>query len=254
MRYGCGLLVALICACGGGSGAIVPTNGGTNASQELAQQLLEECGASFYGDFLQMLAILEGLLDPSETDPQQFTIDGVDTEAAAVLWTVDLDGDQMPDLIGTLIFSDGEGAPETAADVNLLAGGFDDLDAMLASLPDGTNVNFSVAIAQPPPIMDTILTFVIVGGAVDSVTMNATAQDQDCQLTFGFEDVAFQDVGGDYPNLTATLDIAAGEGSAQGTIAFDGTSQARAEVSVSGETDVYAFAIDLETGVVTPAP
>ena len=88
MRYGCGLLVALICACGGGNGAIVPTNGGPSAAQELAQQVLEDCGTSFYGDLLQILAIVEGLLDPSGTDPQQFMIDGVDTNEATVFWSV----------------------------------------------------------------------------------------------------------------------------------------------------------------------
>ncbi|MHC5032074.1 MAG: hypothetical protein ACYTGU_14560 [Planctomycetota bacterium] len=214
--------------------------------------MLEECGASFYGDFVQLLAIFEGLLDPSETNSQQFTIDGVDTDLAEVVWSLDLDGDQMPDLFGTLQFAQEEGDPEPAADVSLLAGGFDDLDAMLAALPDGTRINFGAARAEPPP-MDATFTFVIVGRAADSVSMNANTQDLDCLLNIGFADVPFQDVGGDYPNLTATLDIATGDGAVEGTVAFNGTSQARIEVSVGSETDVHAFTIDLETGVVTPA-
>lgn len=250
MRYGCGLLVALICACGGGGTA--PANGGPSAAQQLAQEAIESCGATFHGDFAQLLSMVEGLFDPAETNPQQFTIDGVDTDTASVNWSLDLDGDTMPDLVGGLLFANEMGEPEAAADVNLLAAGFDDLDTMVATLPDGTVVSFGAAAVQPP-ITDVTFTFVITGGAVDVVSGLGLFQDVDCLVNVEFADVPFQNVGGEYPDLTATLDLAAAEGAVQGTITFNGTKEARIEVSLGGEPEVFAFHIDLETGVVTPA-
>jgi hypothetical protein len=255
MRYGCGLLVALICACGGGGGTI-PANGngnGTSPLQDAAQQVLEACAVSSVDDFLAVLEIFEGLLDPAETNPTPFVILGVDPGAASVDWTLDIDGDTNPDLAGSLSFTNDQGEPETAADVNLLAGGFDDLDTMLASLPDGTQLAIAAASFEPPPF-DVVAIATVLGGAVDTVWGMANGQNLDCQTLLDFADASFQDLGGDYPTMTLHISATSGDGTVDGTIVFDGTNQARAEVTLGSDMEVRAFLINLDTGVVTPAP
>ena len=250
MRYACGLLLALACACGGGSGGIVPTNG-TSPLQDTAQQVLEGCGFDSIDDFLDLLTVFEGLLDPDETNPAEFMILGVDPAAAAVNWGLDRDGDQNPDLMGTLRFTDEQGDPEIAAVVDLLLGGFDDLDTMIASLPDGTRVTIAGASTEPPPF-DIAVTVTILGGAVDSVSGIVNVQDVTCQVGFDFADESLEDVGGDYPGVTLNVTILTQDGAVEGIIVFDGTNQARAEVTLGAEAEVFAFLINLDTGAVTP--
>jgi hypothetical protein len=242
----------LACACGGGSSGPVTTNG-TSPLQEAAQQVLEGCGASSIGDFLDLLEIFEGLLDPGETEPAQFMDISTDPDQATVLWGLDLTGDQLPDLAGSFRFTDDQGAPETAADVDALAGGFDDLDSMIATLPDGTLLNVAVGRVEPPPF-DFPLTFTIVGGAVTTVSGSFAALDAEaeCEANFDFTDISFSDAGGDYPSLTLNISLVTGDGGVVGTIVFDGTNQARAEVTLGEEAEVFAFLIDLDTGTVTP--
>jgi hypothetical protein len=240
------------CACGGGSSGPAPANG-TSPLQEAAQQVLEECGASSIGDLLELLEIFEGLLDPNETNPAQFMDIVTEPSEATVHWGLDLGGDPLPDLVGTFRFTDDLGAPEPAADVSSLAGGFDDLDVMIASLPDGTFLNVAAGRVEPPPF-DVPLTFTIVGGTVDTVSGSVSAHDveADCLANLDFTDVPFADVGGAYPSLTLNISLVTGEGGVVGTIVFDGTNQARAEVTLGEEAEVYAFLIDLDTGTVTP--
>jgi len=251
MRYACGLLLTLACACGGGSGGgVVPTNG-TSPLQDAAQQVLEGCGSGALGDFLELLEIFEGLLDPDETSPTQFMIVGVDAVAASVDWGLDLDGDQQPDVVGSIRFTDEAGEAEPAALVDLLLGGLDDLDAMIASLPDGTQVTFAAGNPEPPPF-DLTITFTVFGGVLDSVSGIVVLQDAECQANFDFADESFEDVGGDYPTLTLNVILATLDGAIEGTIVFDGTNQARAEVTLGVDPEVFAFLINLDTGAVTP--
>lgn len=254
MRYACGLLLMVACACGGGSSAPASTNG-TSPLQDAAQQVLEECGVGSLGDFLALVEVFGGLLDPNETNPTQFMNIVVDTDMATVNWELDLDGDQLPDLIGSLQFTNEEGEPETAASVSLLAGGFDDLDQMIATLPDGTHLSVTIGRAEPPPF-DIVLTFIILGGAVDSASGSATVHnvDEDCIAILEFADALLDDLIGDYPGVTLNISLVTGTGGVVGTIEFDGTHQARAEVTLGSEAEVFTFLIDLDTGAVTPAP
>jgi hypothetical protein len=204
-------------------------------------------------DFLDLLEVFEGLLDPGETNPAQFTDIDVDQPGASVGWSLDLDGDQTPDVVGGLQFTNEQGDPETAADVNQLAGGFDDLDTMIASLPDGTRLTIDAVSPQPPPF-DVAVTVTILGGAVDSVSGMANLQDPECMASLDLAGASLQDVGGDYPSMTLNVSFVTGVGTVAGTIVFDGTNQARAEVTLDGGTEVSAFLINLDTGAVTPAP
>jgi len=251
MRYACGLLLALACACGGGSsGGTVPTNG-TSPLQDTAQQVLEGCGFGSIDDFLDLLEVFEGLLDPDETGPTEFMILGVDPVAATVNWGLDRDDDQQPDLMGTLQFTDELGDPELSAVVDLLLGGFDDLDTMIASLPDGTRVTIAGASAEPPPF-DIAVTFTVLDDVVDSVSGIVNVQDVECQANLDFADESLEGVGGDYPDMTLHVTLLTQDGGVEGTIVFNGTNQARAEVTLGAEAEVFAFLINLDTGAVTP--
>lgn len=250
MRYAYGLLLMLACACGGGGGTPAPTNG-TSPLQDTAQQVIEGCGFSSIENFVELLEIFEGLLDPDETSPTQFMVLGVDPGAALVNWGLDLDGDQQPDLMGTFQFTDADGEPELSAAVDLLMNGFDDLDSMIASLPDGTRLVISAVSAEPPPF-DMGLTIHVLGGAVDSVDGIVNVPDAECLANLDFDGVSFADVGGDYPSLTLSFSFVTPDGAVDGTLAFDGTNLARAEVTLGENEEVFAFLINLDTGEVTP--
>jgi hypothetical protein len=247
MRTVLGILLALACACGGGSGGTTPTNGSASSP---AQQLLEGCGYTTLRDFLTQLGIIEGLLDPSESNPATITVLDIDTEQASVAWEFDSDGDMVADLSGSLRFIDSQGMPETAADVSLLSGGLDDLDAMIPGLPDGTELVVAISTLQPPPF-DVTLTFAILGGAVDSVTGSVNAPGLECLVVLDFTGASFQSVGGTYPNFTITLTLVSESGNLEGTVAFNGTNQATAEVTLDGDPEILRYHINLDTGAVT---
>jgi hypothetical protein len=249
MRYAYGLLLALACACGGG-GTPAITNGSNGGTTSPAQQILEGCGVDSIDDFLGVLEIIEGLLDPNETNPAPIVVLDVDPVTASANWNLDLDADMTPDLMGSLHFTNDQGEPETGADVNQLAGGLDDLDAFITSLPDGTNLTVIAAAAVPPPF-DIGLTFIINGGVVDTVSGTATAPAPECQAAFDFQDALFQGIGGAYPSLVMNVMFVATDGSVEGTLTLNGTNQATAEVTLDGAPEILTYIVNLDTGAVT---
>jgi hypothetical protein len=192
------------------------------------------------------------VFDPNETNPEPFAVIGTDPGGVSVNWELDLDGDTIPDLIGSVHFTNDLGDPEPSADVNQLAGGLDNLDAFITSLPDGTQVVFIAGAAEPPPF-DVALTFIMNAGAVDTVSGTGTSPDPDCQGNFEFLDASLQDIGGAYPNLTLNFTLMTMDGNLEGTLTLNGTNQATAAVTLDGAAEVLTYIVNLDTGTVTPA-
>ena len=196
MRYAYGLLLALACACGGGgTPAISQRRDGIPPRSRYSKA----AASNSIGDFLGVLEIIEGLLDPNETNPAPIVVVDVDPVTASVNWNLDLDADMTPDLMGSLHFTNDQGEPETGADVNQLAGGLDDLDAFITSLPNGTNLTVIAGAAVPPPLDVGLDVHHHRGRGGHRLGDGHGRRDPDCQAAFDILDASLQDIGGAYP-------------------------------------------------------
>ena len=243
------IVLTLVCACGGGGGG----SAGPSPLEQVAQQILETCGATTIDSYLELLAIFEGLLDPAETDPQTFMILVTIPADAGVDWELDLDADPGPDVLGRLQFVDAAGDPETTVDVDQLQTGFDDLDLLLPTVPDGTSMVFAMLRGAPPPFEGSF-TFDVTGSAVSQVAGDFLIQDLLCEANLSFSGASLANVGGAVPTLVITITLTAPEGDLAGTVTLDGTNIAVVEVSVDGSAQTFSFEINLTTGAVTAAP
>jgi hypothetical protein len=158
-----------------------------------------------------------------------------------------------PDIMGQLSFTDDQGDPETSVDISSLAAGFDGLDALIASFPDGTQLTIQGGSVMPP-LYEVNFVVTINSGAVDNVDGSASSQATDCQSNIGFLGAELADLGGVYPaSLVANISVTTVDGAIQGTVTFDGTNQATVEVTLDGGATTFTFNVDLDTGAVTPA-
>ena len=245
------LVCALVVGCGGGGGGA--PGGGSQTLQAIGQQVLEECGVDALNEYLALLAAFEALLDPNETNPPTFMIGAIDMAGGAVDWSLDLDTDGMPDLFGQLLFIDDQGAPFAPFDLNQLAAGFDQLDTFSSSMPDGSKMTFAASGAMFPQF-DGAFTFNFQGAAVSTVEGDGMLQDTSCFATYTFSGESFQSVGGAFPAISITISFAGSTGTVEGTSALDGTNVARLDVMVDGDTAVFSYDVDLDTGDVTTVP
>jgi hypothetical protein len=248
------LLVLALTACGGGGGS----NGGTPPAQLTTQQVLEQCLAADLADLSTLIATVQGLLDAGGTGPQpQFDL------VSAVLtgklpWTVDLDGDLVNDLSGTIFLTDAGGAITLPASlVTLLGGGGSlDLDTILALLPDGTHLNLTFVFDGLDLVNgasgDGDLSAEVAGGAVTGVSGGGTFTSGDCDFDFDFDGLGPEILeGGGFGSGSVGFDLGVGTDSVGGSIALDGTNVATVTASRAGGTP-ETFLVDLTTGIVTP--
>jgi hypothetical protein len=240
----------LVIGCGGSSG-------GTNAPPrdpvlaQLAQDLLEGCGAGALENLLEILDHLGSLVESQGPIPE-FTVTGVDIDTATILWMLDIDNDQQPDIEGSMGFVDSAGvATVPPIDLTSLQGGFDGLAALLTGLPDGTGLVIELH-AQPPlsPIEGSI-TIRFDNGLADTADGNlSVTDDQGCVLILEIQSVDALSMLGDFPVGTIQLTLSGALAALDGTITFNGTNTALVDVSVNDEGS-YRFEINLLTGTVT---
>jgi len=247
------LLLALVLAgCGGGGG------GGTPPAQLTTQQLLEQCLAADLADLSTLIGTIQGMLDSGGTGPQpQFDL------VAAVLtgklpWTLDVDGDLVNDLSGTIFLTDASGDVTIPAGLVALlgGGGAPDLDAILALLPDGTKMNLTFLFDDLDLVHgasgDGDFAVEVEGGAPASVSGGGTFASGECDFDFSFDGLGPEILeGGGFGSGSVGFDLGVGSDSAQGSIVLDGTNIARVTATRPGSAP-ETFLVDLTTGSVQP--
>ncbi len=248
-----GFLLALALAgCGGGG------SGGTPAATLTTQELLEECLAADLADLSALLGTIQGLLDSGGTGPQpEFDL------IAAVLtgklpWTLDLDGDQVDDLSGSVFLTDANGDITLPASlVTLLGGGGAfDLDTILALLPDGTDVNLTFLFDDLDLVHgasgDGDFAVDVQGGAPTAVSGGGTFASGECTFDFDFDGLSPEILeGGGFGSGSVGFDLGVGGNAVGGSIVLDGTNIARVTAR-RGSGAPESFLVDLTTGSVTP--
>ncbi|MHC4933720.1 MAG: hypothetical protein ACYTGV_16180 [Planctomycetota bacterium] len=241
----------LVIGCGGSSDGTTPSPRDP-ALALLAQNLLEGCGSDHLEDLLDILEHFGSLLEDQGPFPQ-FLITGVDIGTASILWSLDVDNNQQPDIEGSMGFVDSNGAP-TIPPIDLsglLAGGFDGFASLLTGLPDGMGIDIQFHALVMPPQIDSNMTITFQGGQPDTVDGIATiADDLGCSLGLEFESEDALPILGDFPSGTLRINVSGATGGLDGTVTFNGTSTATVNVAVDGEGN-YRFEINLVTGVVT---
>jgi len=248
------LLVLPLAACGGGGGG-----GSTPPTAQLTtQQLLEECLAADLSDLSTLIATVQGLLSSGGSGPQpQFNL------VAAVLtgvlpWTIDLDGDQVNDLSGTVFLTDAGGSVTIpAALLTLLGGGGTfDLNSILALLPDGTHLNLTFVFDDLGLVHgasgDGDFSAEVNAGAVTSVSGGGTFTSAECDFSFDFDGLGPEILeGGGFGSGSVGFDLGVGTDAVGGSIVLDGTNVATVTATRAGSAP-ETFLVDLTTGAVTP--
>jgi hypothetical protein len=246
------LALVLVAGCGGGGG------GGSSTSDLTTQELLQQCLASDLADLSTLIATVQGLLDSDGTGPQpQFDLIGA-VLTGVLPWTVDLDGDQANDLSGSIFLTDANGDITLPASLIALLGGGGtlDLDAILALLPDGTNVNLTFAFDEMDLVEgasgDGDFSVEVEGGAPTGVSGGGTFASGECDFTFDFDGLSPEILeGGGFGTGSVGFDLGVGRDSVGGTIVLDGTNIARVTATRDGGAP-ETFLVDLTTGAVTP--
>lgn len=255
MRRFAFLLVLGVAGCGGGGGG---SSGGTTPQQLTTQQLLEQCLASDLGNLSTIIATVQGLLNSGGQGPQpQFDL--VSAVLTGVLhWTVDLDGDSVDDLAGTIFLTDAGGAITIPpALLTLLGGGGAfDLDTVLALLPDGTNVNLTFVFNDLALVDgasgDGDFAAEVNGGMVTGVSGGGTFSSAECDFDFDFDGLGPEVLeGGGFGSGSVGFDLGVGTDSVGGSIVLDGTNVAEVTATRAGGAP-ETFLVDLTTGAVTP--
>jgi hypothetical protein len=248
------LPVLLLAACGGGGGG----GGAPPAAQLTTQQLLEQCLAADLADLSTIIGTVQGLLNSGGTGPQpQFNL------VAAVLtgvlpWTIDLDGDQVNDLSGTVFLTDAGGAVTIPPSILTLlgSGGSLDLNAILALLPDGTHLNLTFVFDNLALVHgasgDGDFSAEVQGGAVANVSGGGTFTSAECDFSFDFDGLGPEVLeGGGFGSGSVGFDLGVGTDAIGGSIALDGTDVATVTATRAGSAP-ETFLVNLTTGAVTP--
>lgn len=249
------LSVLSIVACGGGGGG---GGGGSDTppltvdqSAQVAQTVLEECGAAQVDTFLAELGPVQELLDGTAAVEPDFQVTSLDLIQARVGWTADLDLDGTVDLSGTTQILNAAGNPTWPIDFAALLAGNLTIDQVLAAMPDGTQLLFDVTTPDQPQV-NADLAAVINANTVDTVTGSGTVTNGGCVSTYDLGTLTLGDLQTEYPSAVFDLSILGASGSVDGDITLDGTTLAVAAVEVNGGQGMHTFEVDLETGTVTP--
>ncbi len=265
-RSGLGLAVLVltacfgVCACGGGSGPVDEATLSDQAAAEIAQAMIEDCLRSSTEEFLMLQGLFQDLVagGATGTNPVTFGIPSVSSAAISVPFSADLDGDGVIETTGGAGFLQPSLALLTLAGQLLI--GTIDAQAFLESLPDGTtmNVTFNTALAfTTTGDVDVVFTSGPTGSIPSSSSGTITTAQSDCGVTYTWTDVPLADLAagaGTYPTASVlfAMQTAAQEG--DGTIKFDGTNVATIDLTLRPAGNSASFALDLETGAVTPVP
>lgn len=257
-------------ACGGGGGDVAGAGSDSEetllTNQQRIQEILQACAASSADELLALLEVLSPFLDPDGTGtPPGFTITGFNLVTGTIDWAIDVANDGSVDATGTAGFRTAADAPYVplAALATLVPplGAISNLPTVLAGLPDGTILRTSFSLTgnfTGAGNVDVSFTNPDGSSAVPSTSSgNVTISQPECTARISWAGVAVPDLAGGglvYPNSVMTLEVQTNEDAVTGTITFDGTSTATIDAGLQGSDATQQLLLDLETGVLTPAP
>jgi len=240
------LVSGLLIACGGGGAdesttdARVPT-----ADQLRAQAMLTNCGADAVDALLDTLDLFR--IVPGATD-LPITLGTI--EGDAIPFTADIDGDLQDDLSGAITFTDDTGVPFLPLTQEQIDSGADGFLGLLTALPNGTQMRISLLPATDIGLANADLAFNFLGGLPTTIDGVVNYLADTCAVTLILNRVSPLGLLGDVPSLPAALTIQDGADFLSGTLTFNGTNIARAEVALNGG-ETMTLSLDLTTGDAT---
>ncbi len=252
-------LILLACGCGSGGGAAP-----TTASNLTAQEIFDRCLSGDLLDFAGVLELVQGLLDGGGTaptpTPQIDLLQGI-LQGGVFPWSIDLDGDAVADLTGTIHLRDAAGS--VTLPLGLLALGDPnnlDLDALIASLPAGTTLhidfdvtNLVLASAQTGSGTGTVVVS-FADGAVASASGSGRFLAGPCDMGFQFSDIDAAAVSAaGFPIADFDFDVEVEGRRATGIVSFDGTDTAIVRTRV-GNGPEESFPLLLAPPAAAPPP
>lgn len=226
-----------------------------------AQQLLQDCVSTNLNDLAGLYNTLLNLVGNNEGAPvPEFDLLAGILAGGVIPWTLDLDRDGVTDLGGTISFSDALGNVTIPIDLSaiLSGGGPQDIQELLAGVPDGTSLNitydFNGLLTQSDSYATVSGAFAISfnNGSFGSATGNSIIRSGDCTFEFDFKDIGQDDfLGGVFPTAEGGFDLLAGPNRMLGTVVFDGTGIAEFHGSFNNGP-VQTIRFDLRTGSTLP--
>jgi len=218
--------------CGSGGAPAAQTS-----SNLTAQEIFDQCVSGDLLDFAGVLELVQGILQGDGTNPpptpQIDLLQGI-LQGGIFPWSLDVDGDTVPDLTGTIHLRD------SAGDITLplgVLGGLDpdnlDIPALIAGLPPGTTLHLDFDLS------DLILASTETGsgtgsvvvafadGAIASASGSGRFAAGPCDMGFSFSDLdaaALSAAG--FPIADFDFDVAVDGRRATGVVSFDGTDTA----------------------------
>ena len=244
------LTLTVFGACGGNGGAVATTT--TTTGTLTAQELVDNCLTGDLQDLSSLLAILQNLLN-SEAGAPTPEFDLLSALLTGIVpYTLDLDGDDNPEVSGTVHFTDTNGNVTIPVnDLNsLINGGLGDLADILAQVPAGTDFhlsfNFSGPLAGATNSGSGSFVFDLGDGTLENLSVSGDGRFTagDCVFDFDFSDVEASILNGEFPVASLDFDLAVGADLLAGAIALDGSSQARIEAALNGGAN-EVFVLDL---------
>jgi hypothetical protein len=231
--------ISLLVACGGGGS----DNGIDPALRQAAQEALEDCAVDNIEEFLKLLELFAGIFVPGGS-AEDFLVETADPGAAKVEWRVDTDGDQIPDVAGSLEFVDANGdpLPELPFNIEELLDGLDNLLQYLPQLPPGTHIRIFFGSESGLPRVGRLV-IALTGGSIEG---DGGVGEEGCSLEFEFSNVTVDLQGSGFPVGTVDFDLDPGSDPFEGQIRMNGTSTARILITDS-ENNTFEFLLNLVT-------
>jgi hypothetical protein len=244
-------ITALFCSCGGGEEAA------TEDTQALsASEIVQGCVVTGLDDFVDLLNLFLNRLEGGAGAPRpEFDLLAGLLSGGVVPWTLDLDDDGVPDLEGTVFFTDADGNVTIPFDLGaLLGGGLDDPASLLDDLPAGTTLHLTyefddLALESGESLTgDGELVFGF-DSATSAVTVGGSGSfsSGECGYDYDLTDIEFALLSpGEFPVAELSFEVTYGSETLTGTIELDGSGIAVIRIQVDGEEEVLR--VDLRTG------
>jgi len=239
------IVVALAAGCGGGGGGgvVVPP-----AGQALAKQILEDCGVDALGSLGGLIDAFFGIMDIGTPLPNVTVTGLLNDPATGFSFSIDLDGDDSPDITGTLEFFDAGGTPVAVADLAEVPANPDAFAGLLGVVPDGTRIRIDYTAVSGTD--NGTITLPLQAGAAASMSGQVSIQIGNCSSTFTFTDVEV--LIWLVPIATIEVEIVSSAGTLEGEATVDTSDVAAFSVTLDGGSTLFEFNVNMETGVATP--
>lgn len=244
MRYF--IIAVLSCAlgagCGGGGAPLPPGGGGPSPNAQNALATLQACAPDSLTSLLDSLGVIQALSAGTQAN---VTFQGIDNVGKTVGFTIDLDNDGQPDLLGGMGFDDGQGQPANVDLSPLQSQGIAGLPTVLGTMPDGAVLQLDLNNTTGTSPLFMTITFQ--SGLPTTADGRAELLDPLCQSIYTMTGVSAAGLLLSPPNVALEVEMINSSHTLLGTVTFDGTDVVRFDVRIDDLEDV-SFTYDLQSG------